>query len=89
MRITQNVLKKYLENQSAMAKLAAENERIREAVLKLGRKPHRIGPYDVLIKRWRRTIPDTVERIRNAFGAEARKVLKTISGDRVQIKKVD
>jgi hypothetical protein len=89
MRVTQNLLKKYLENQSAMAKLASENERIREAVLKLGRKPHKIGQYDVLIKRWRRTIPETVERIKHVFGAEARKILKTISGDRVQIKKVD
>lgn len=88
MKLTKNALKEYLDAELLIKKLEARKTEIREAILAQKKDEFKLGEYLVAITEFERTIPLPVADIRLVLKDRAEKVLQTVSGKRVQVRRV-
>ena len=88
MKLTTKELKEYFEIDRELAKLNKRRAYIRDAIIETGESVIELGGFSVNVSDFSRTIPVSVDEIRAKLKSDAKKVLKTIAGKKVQIRKI-
>lgn len=88
MKLTTKELKEYFEIDRELAKLNKRRADIRDAIIETGESVIELGGFSVNVSDFSRTIPVSVDEIRAKLKSDAKKVLKTIAGKKVQIRKI-
>lgn len=88
MRITQTILKEYLETDAQIKALESRKNKIREEILKQEKEVFSVGSFAVSIIESTRAIPLPVNKIREIIGDATDKILQNVVSRRVVVKEL-